>query len=253
MPLLLLQHGEARRFLVELALQEQEVVVADAGHGLEVADPLGLGFVDLEPLALGLELADLRDDGLLLLPVLLEHGQLAAQALQLVVQPGEPRLRGLVGLLREADALDLELPHAAVDLVQLDRHGVDLHPQARGGLVDQVDGLVGQVAVGDVAAREHRRGDERGVLDTDAVVHLVALLEAAQDRDRVLHARLAHEHGLESARRARRLFDVLPIFVQGSSRHAMQLPRARCRLQQIAGVHRPLGAAGSDERCAAHR
>jgi hypothetical protein len=39
----------------------------------------------------------------------------------------------------------------SIDLVQLLGLGVDLHAQTAGGLVDQVDGLVGQEAIGDVA------------------------------------------------------------------------------------------------------
>ena len=54
-------------------------------------------------------------------------------------------------LLLERLLLDLELHDAALDLVDLGRHRVDLDAQARGGLVDQVDRLVGQEAVGDVA------------------------------------------------------------------------------------------------------
>ena len=46
-------------------------------------------------------------------------------------------------LLRHRRLLDLELAHAAVRFIKLDRRRVDLHPQARGGLVDQVDRLVG--------------------------------------------------------------------------------------------------------------
>jgi hypothetical protein len=41
-------------------------------------------------------------------------------------------------------ALDLQLHHAAVDLVQFLGLGVDLHAQFAGGLIDQVDGLVRQ-------------------------------------------------------------------------------------------------------------
>jgi len=48
---------------------------------------------------------------------------------------------------------------------------------------DQVDRLVGQEAVGDVAIGERRGGDQRAVLDRDAVVQLVALLQPAQDRE----------------------------------------------------------------------
>ena len=82
---------------------------------------------------------------------------------------------------------------------------VDLHAQPRGGLVDQVDRLVRQEAVGDVAVREHRRGDDRArrVIRTPWC-DLVALLQAAQDRDRVLDASARRRRPAGSAARAPR-------------------------------------------------
>ena len=59
------------------------------------------------------------------------------------------------------------------------------------GLIDQVDGLVGQEAVGDVAVRQCGGGDDGAVGDPHAVVQFVFLLQAAQDRDRVSHGGLA--------------------------------------------------------------
>ena len=73
----------------------------------------------------------------------------------------EPLLRLLRLLLRERALLDLERHDPPLDLVDLGRHRVDLRPQARGRLVDEVDGLVGQEPVGDVAVREAGGGDER--------------------------------------------------------------------------------------------
>ena len=68
---------------------------------------------------------------------------------------------------------------------------VDFHAQAGARFVDEVDRLVGQEAVGDVAIRKHRRGHQGGVLDAHAVMDLVPLAQAAQDRDGVLDRRLA--------------------------------------------------------------
>ena len=42
------------------------------------------------------------------------------------------------------------------------------------------------MASGEIAIAEYRRSDERRVLDADAVMNLVALFEAAQDRHRGL-------------------------------------------------------------------
>ena len=45
-------------------------------------------------------------------------------------------------------------------IVDFDGHGADLQAQGGAGFVDQVDGLIGQEAVGDVAVREHGGGDD---------------------------------------------------------------------------------------------
>jgi len=82
--------------------------------------------------------------------VLVEPGLLLAHPAQLVLEPLEPVARTGVGLLGERLAFDFELPFAPRQLVQLDRHRVDLHAQSRGRFVDQVDRLVGKLAVGDV-------------------------------------------------------------------------------------------------------
>ena len=115
------------------------------------------------------------------------------------------------------------------------------------GLVDEVDGLVGQEAAGEVAVGQHGGGDERGVLDAHAVVHLVALLQAAEDGDGVLDRRLADEHLLEAALEGGVLLDVLAVLVErGGADHA-QLAAGEHRLDHVAGVHRALGRAGADD------
>ena len=113
------------------------------------------------------------------------------------------------------------------------------------GLVDQVDGLVGQLAVGDVAMRERGRGDDGRVGDVDAVVHFVALLQAAQDRDGVFHRRLVDQHFLEAALERGVLLDVLAVFVERGGAHAMQLAARERGLEHVAGVHGAFGLAGA--------
>ena len=91
-----------------------------------------------------------------------------------------------------------------VDDVDLGGHRVDLDAEPAGGLVDEVDRLVGQEAAGHVAVGQHRGGDEGGVLDAHAVVDLVALLQAAQDGDRVLDAWAGRRTPAGSGARGRR-------------------------------------------------
>ena len=139
---------------------------------LAVLDLAGLGEVGLAlgavVAALGIgqiRLGDLDrlDRVLLVLPAGLHLAGALLELRQLGLDRREPVLGGAILLLLERLLLDLELLDAAVDLVDLGRHRLDLHLQARRGLVDQVDRLVGQEAVGDVALGQRRRGDDRGV------------------------------------------------------------------------------------------
>ena len=107
-----------------------------------------------------------------------------------------PLFGGLVLLLSQRGQLDFELRNLALDFIDLLRQRVDRDPQPRGSLVDQVDRLVGQEPVGDIAMRQRRGRDQRVVGDANAVMDLVLLLETTQNRDRVLDGRLAHVYGL---------------------------------------------------------
>jgi len=71
---------------------------------------------------------------------------------------------------------------------------------ARRRLVYDVDRLVGQVPVVDVAGRELCGAGERVAAVLDAVVRLEARFQAAQDRDRLLDRGLGHVDLLEAPR-----------------------------------------------------
>ena len=185
---------------------------------------------------------------LLGLPHLLEVRVLAPQARDLVLDRREALLRRLVGLLLDRLALDLELDEAPVELVHRLGLGVDLHLDARRRLVDQVDRLVGQEAVGDVAVRKLGRRDDRRVGDVHAVVDLVALLQAAQDRDGGLDRGLVDQHLLEAALERGVLLDVLAVLVERGRADAVQLAARERGLQHVAGVDRAFGLAGADHR-----
>ena len=80
------------------------------------------------------------------------------------------------------------------------------------------------------------------------MVDLVALLQAAQDRDRVLDGRLADEDRLEAPLQRGVLLDVLAVLVERGRADRAQLAAGEHRLEQVGGVHGALGVAGADER-----
>lgn len=193
------------------------------------------------------ELLHAADGVLLIFPLRLHGAELLALVGKLLLQLSEPSLRQLVLLVLEGGLLDLHLDDLAVDDVQLRGHGVHFGADHGARLVDEVDGLVRQVAVGDVAVRERRGGDDRVVGDLDAVEDLVPRLQTTQDGDGVLHGRLLHQNGLEAALERRVLFNVLPVLVQRGRADAVQLAAREHRLEQIARVHRAFGLARADD------
>ena len=204
-----------------------------------------------------LELLLQRADGIdrltLGLPVLLHLCRLSVECGELVGQRGEPgdgcRIGHRVAFLGlQRDLLDLELQDAPLDDVDLRRHRVDLDAQLAGRLVDEIDRLVRQEAVREIAVGQHGSGDERGVLDAHAVMHLIALLEAAQDADRVLDRRLGDVHLLEAPFEGGVLLDALAVLVERGRPDHAQLAASEHRLDHVAGVHRSLGGTGPDDR-----
>ena len=109
------------------------------------------------------------------------------------------------------------------DLVRADEVGI-FQVHVRAGLVDEVDGLVGQEAVGDIALAEHDGEAAHVVRDDDAVEVLVIAAHALEDLDAVVDARLGHRDGLEAALEGRVFFNVLAVL--GERRRADDLDLA---------------------------
>ena len=77
-------------------------------------------------------------------------------------------------------------------------------------------------------------------------MHLITLLQAAQDRDGVLDRGLVDQHVLEAPLQGRVLLDVLAILIERGGADAMQLAARQRGLEHVAGVHRAFGLAGAD-------
>src|SRR5262245_2513932 len=178
------------------------------------------------------------------MPALLEFALLLRQLALLVAQR-----RGLLELLG-LDRLFLLTAHLGdliLELAVARRRGHVLDPHARRGLVDEVDRLVGQVTVLDVAVCERRRGVQRLVGDLAAVVRLVAVAQAAQDLDRVVHRRLVDADLLEASLEGGVALQVLAVLVERRRADRLHLTARQGRLQDRGRVDRALGRTGADE------
>ena len=140
----------------------------------------------------------------------------------------------------------MQLGDAVVHLVQFGGHGVQLGLDHGAGFIHKVDGLIGQETVGDIPVRQRGGGNQRGVLNFDAVVDLVPLLQTTQNGDGILHGRLIDHNGLETTLQRGVFFDILAVLVQRGGADAVQLAARQHRLEQVAGIHSAVGLARAD-------
>ena len=204
-----------------------------------------LEFDLLEPVA---DFGDVADSLFFGLPLFAEVGQLVAQLFHFGFDFLAAVDGVLFGLFGQLPLGQLQLHQPPLHLIDFGRHAFQLHGQPAGGFVHQVDGLVGQEAIGDVAVRQIGRGDQGRVLDFDPlVVGLVAGLEPAQDGDRVFDVRFADEDRLEAALQGGVFLDVFAILVQRRGADAAQFAAGQRRLEQIGGVVAPFGRSGADD------
>ena len=176
------------------------------------------------------QLLDLPDGLFLVFPLRLHGLEGLAVLGQLFLELCKARFRQLVVLVFERGLFDLHLDDLAVDDVELGRHRVHLGADHRAGLVDEVDGLIGEEAVGDIAVRERRSGDDRGVCDLYAVEDLISRFQTTQNGDRIFHARLLHKNRLEPPFKRGVLFNILPVLVERCCADAVQFASCQHRL-----------------------
>ena len=118
---------------------------------------------------------------------------------------------------------------------------------AGAGLVDEVDGLIGQEAVLNVAVGEVRGGLDSTLCVTHMVVLLVARLERGQNLDRVLDARLLDIDGLEATLKGRILGEVLAELLCRRGADNLEGTAREHGLEHGARVDGALGRTGTDD------
>ena len=147
------------------------------------------------------------------LPHFVQIGIFFFQTGNFFVNQSQTLFARLVAFFGNVHFLHFQLDDAAVELVHLLGFGFFLDFDATGCFVNQINGFIGQKAVGDVAVGQFCRRHNRRVGNFHAVVDFVAVLQAAQNRNCVFHARFAHQHFLEAAFQRSIFFDVLAVFI----------------------------------------
>ncbi len=175
------------------------------------------------------------------------RGRVTAQILDLLADLADlvAQLGGVLVLLA-GDGLvlvPLQFLGPVLQVAHLPAGRGDPQPDPGTGLVDEVDRLVRQETVGDVAVGQLDGGRQRLVGVAHLVVRLVAVTQAAQDSDRVVHRRLGHQDGLEPPGQRRVLLDVLAVLIQRGRADDVQLAAGQGGLEHVAGVHPALAAA----------
>ena len=148
---------------------------------------------------------------------------------------------GIISFFGNVHFFHFELDNATVKFIHLLRFAVQLHFDAAGRFVDQINRFIRQEAVGNITVAQLCCGNDSRVGNIDTVVDFIAFLQTAQDGDGVFHTWLADQYFLEAAFECCVFFDVLTVFVQSSRADAVQFAACQGRFQHITRVHRAVG------------
>ena len=179
----------------------------------------GAGRLQLLP-----QLLHLADGPLLVVPLGFLGVEVVPHVGQLPLDLGQMLPGQLVGLLFQGGLLNLVLDNLPLDDIQLGGHGVHLSADHGAGLVHQVDGLVGEEAVRDIAVTEGGGGNDGPIGNLYAVKYLIPLLQAPEDGNGILHTGLVHHDRLEPPLQGCIFFDILPVLVEGGGPDTVQFP-----------------------------
>jgi len=156
---------------------------------------------------------------LFVVPAFLARLEIAQELFLAVAQDG--RLFEILGahhlVLFGADAFDLLFQIA--DVARDDDIG---EVDAGAGLIEDIDGLVGLKAVGDVTIRELDDIANRLFGIADAVMRLIAALQPLDDGESLIEAGGIDDHFLEPAFEGAVFLDVLAELVEGGGADALE-------------------------------
>ena len=141
----------------------------------------------------------------------------------------------------------LELLYAMLGIAHRLGSAIRGDASAGTGLVNEVDGLIGQKAILDIAVGQVRGGLDSTLRIAHMVVLFVARLERGQDLDRILDARLLDIDGLEATLEGRVLGEVLAEFLGRGGADNLESTAREHGLEHRARIDGALGRTGTDD------
>ena len=109
------------------------------------------------------------------------------------------------------------------------------------GLIQQVDGLIRQETVGDIALGQRDRAAHDGFTHLYMVVRLIILADARDNSRSIVDGRLLDLHRLETALQRLVFLNVFAVFCKRRRADDLNLPPGERRLKDVGCVHRALG------------
>ena len=119
--------------------------------------------------------------------------------------------------------------------------------QAGACLIDEVNRLVRQIAVGDIALGQGSCLLADCVRNVYAMEVFIVAAHTHQDFCGVCNRRFVDGNRLEAALECGVLFDIFAVFREGCRADHLNLAARECRLEDVCGVHRAFGIACADD------
>ena len=243
----------ASRQLCKFFFGLADQAVANFGDALQIAFALfGLLF-DLQLFDLLFQLASVGDQVFFLLPVGFERVGFLANFGEFFFDDCQALSRVGVVFFLQRLLFDFKLRGAALELIDFGGQRIDLNAQWTRPLRRSDRWLCRAESGRRCSDAKACGGDDRGIFDAHAMMHFVALFQAAQNRDRVFDIGFADENDLEAALEGGVFFDVLAVFVQRGGADGAQLSASQRGLEHVGSVDRAFGWLRRRPGCAVRR
>ena len=231
----------------QLFLQFRQFAVLQFRSFGQIVVAFGLGHVALDGVDFFLQALRAQDGLFFFIPLGFELAFFFFQFVLRFRDLSQPFFGSVVRFFVQGLFFNFQLHDLMAQFVNRRRHGFDFRTQFSGGFVDEVDGLIRQEAVGNVAVRQDSGSDQGFITDADAMMDFVTFFQATENGDRVFDRRLVDHDRLETTFQSGIFFDVFLVFIEGRSADAAQVTTGQHRFQDVAGVHGAFRSASADD------